>query len=383
MKFRFLFLAIVVAALCASCIKEEAPNAEADIIECWLDRDVMLRAPQIENDSITITVKDGVNVTRLAPQFRLTEGATIEPASGTVRNFSTVQYYVVTSQDGHWAKRYAVRVVAADFSGDAADTLITFSFETVKNKGTLVTYPVFYETDLPLLGSFDWASGNAGYALTGMASSAEKFPTHLSTNGYEGSCAELVTCSAGSFGAMADKPMAAGNLFLGSFDMGKAMSSPLESTLFGMSIAAEPIMMEGWMNYKAGETFYVADASASDGIRAVPDRVDRCDIYAIFFEPTEDMPYLTGDNPRSESNPNIISVATLPEAQTATTDGWVHFEMPFVMRAGKAIDADKLRHGGYSIALVFSSSAGGAEFQGALDSRLQIDNVAIKFRPKK
>lgn len=48
----------------------------------------------------------------MAPEFVLTEGATIVPASGTMLDFSKPQTYTVTSQDGLWSKEYTVMVQA-------------------------------------------------------------------------------------------------------------------------------------------------------------------------------------------------------------------------------------------------------------------------------
>lgn len=377
---RLALCAVAIVFLSTSCIKEEAPNAEADIIECWVDGDVLRRPAQIDNDSITLYVKEGVNVTWLAPLFRITEGATMLPPSGIARNFSTPQYYFVTSEDGAWSKCYAVNVVVPQSVDEESDTVMLFTFENVKSKSSLfANYPVFYDVNIPLLGSFDWASGNAGFSLSGMASAESDYPTHSSAEGYEGACVELVTCSAGSFGAMAGKPIAAGNIFLGTFDVAKAMSDPLASTLFGMTIAAVPARLEGWLNYKAGATFYVADEAQGSGMRAVEGRKDLCSIYAVFFETTDDMLYLTGDNPCSPSNPNILSVAQLPDNLCGDSDGWLHFSVPFVLREGKTVDAAKLRSGSYSLALVCSSSADGAAFAGAIGSTLRVDNLKVVF----
>ena len=47
------------------------------------------------------------------------------------------------------------------------------------------------------------------------------------------------------------------------------------------------------------------------------------------------------------------------------------------MQNGKAIDADKLRTGGYKLAVVFSSSVEGAKFNGAIGSILCVDEVKL------
>ena len=67
-----------------------------------LDGNVLKRPPLIENDKVTLVVSVGVNAANLAPQFELTPGATIEPPSGTARNFTFPQTYTVTSEDKKW-----------------------------------------------------------------------------------------------------------------------------------------------------------------------------------------------------------------------------------------------------------------------------------------
>ncbi|MBQ4377059.1 MAG: PCMD domain-containing protein [Bacteroidales bacterium] len=363
----------------ASCIKDEALNSEADIVSCTIVGDVLSRAPIIGNDSITLMVKEGTDVAHLDPLFELSQGATIVPASGTMLDFSDVQHYVVTSEDGQWHKRYAVRVVSV--GGGEEDNGLFFAFEKVvsKSMGT-INYPAFAENATSSRSAFEWGSGNAGFALTGMASDFSQYPTHQSAGGHTGACAELVTCSTGAFGSMAGKPLAAGNLFLGNFDMSKAMSNPLAATQFGMMFEAEPQTLSGWYEYIPGATFYVADASASGGLRAVGDRSDHCAIYAVFFEVTDDVPYLYGDNVLAASNPNIILTAELPAEQCGATGGWQHFEIPFVPRPGKSVDATKLRRGQYSLTVVFSSSEGGATFEGAIGSRLKVDDVSVTIK---
>ncbi len=86
---------VVIAAmiLTAACIREEALNAEADIIECQLDPALLNRNPVIENDRVVLMLRKGTDLTSLAPVFTLTPGATIEPASGTPLDFTSPRYY--------------------------------------------------------------------------------------------------------------------------------------------------------------------------------------------------------------------------------------------------------------------------------------------------
>src|SRR5205085_927879 len=50
--------------------------------------------------TVLLPVREGTDLTKLAPSFGLVPGATISPASGTVRNLSAPVTYQVTGSDG-------------------------------------------------------------------------------------------------------------------------------------------------------------------------------------------------------------------------------------------------------------------------------------------
>lgn len=382
MKGFFLWLAALGVMLAFSgCIKEEALNSEADIVDCTLPGDLLSREAEIGNDSITLTVKDGTDVSFLSPIFTLTEGATIDPPSGTMLDFSTVRHYVVTSQDRQWSKRYAVRVVAGAMEADGDSFFFGFEHWREQSLG-LVAYPVCYEVDDNGATSYDWASGNVGYALTGMASSSSDYPTHLQAAGHTGKCVELVTRSTGSFGAMAQKPLAAGNIFLGNFDLSKALSTPLEATQFGIQFRYEPLKIGGWMDYRPGDVFYVPDNNSASGLKAVSDRKDRCSIYAALYEVTDDVPCLTGSDVPLQSHPTVVCYAEIGESLRQGTSGWTYFEVSFERLPGRDLDLEKLKRGCYNLAVVLSSSSDGDAFEGAIGSCLKVDDVCITVKTR-
>ena len=90
------FRMVIVAVLCAtftSCIKDEAANAECDIEEAFVSlsnakevfnnlSDTLLKVSSTTTD-LTFQIKRKAYITNFAPQFRLTEGATISPANGS------------------------------------------------------------------------------------------------------------------------------------------------------------------------------------------------------------------------------------------------------------------------------------------------------------
>ena len=176
MKIKTLTSCFFLAFAISSCIQDEALNAEADIETCSVPGDVLNREPIIGNDEITLPLKKGADITKLAPEFTLTPGATIEPASGTVRDFTDTKdkplLYTVTSEDKQWTKQYKV---SAMFSGIPT----SFHFEEVtpvNDKNGQAIFYNFQETDA--IGNLlKWANANEGFNYTGVQAAADDYPT--------------------------------------------------------------------------------------------------------------------------------------------------------------------------------------------------------------
>ncbi len=372
MKLQFWLTAAVLTVVASSCIKDEPLNAECDIVSATIPGNVLTRAPQISNDRVVFVVKGGTDVTVLAPEFTITPGAAIEPPSGTVRDFTEPQEYTVTSEDGEWHKTYTVEVQMNNIIN------LEYNFEHVRVYDGKFTrpysYDIFYEEDAAGNQTLTWASGNPGFALTGTGSTPESFPTFQAEDGLEGKCLELVTRSTGFFGTQVGMPLAAGSLFIGTFDTTNAVARPLEATRFGTPFYNIPRSLTGFFKFAPGEQY----CELVDGkLRPVEGRTDVFNIYSVLFEVTADMQMLDGSNALSEDNPNIIAVAEIPMEERIATDEWREFTIPYVYRPGKKLDIQKLLDGSYSITIVCTSSADGGKFSGAVGSTLKVDNLRI------
>lgn len=364
MKVRNLIACFFLGFTVVSCIKDEALNAEADIETCTVPGDVLNREPIIGNDRIILSLKNSANITRLAPEFTLTDGATIFPASGTIRNFTTdTVTYTVTSQDGKWKKKYRVSVL---FPGLPT----SYHFEEVvpltdKNGKTL--YFNFKETD-ERGNVLNWANANEGFNYTGVKAAPEDYPTAPASNGVKGNCVKLTTKSTGSLGSLVGMYIAAGNLFTGSFKI--SLPEVVKATKFGVPFTHIPTSLKGYYKYKAGAEFTVKG-------KVDPNRKDICDIYGVFYETDENVKTLDGTNILTSSN--IISIARIGSA-AKETDQWTEFDLPFETKpASKTVDSQKLREGKYNLAIVFSSSIKGDYFEGAVGSTLYIDEVEVSY----
>jgi hypothetical protein len=169
---------------------------------------------------------------------------------------------------------------------------------------------------------------------------------------------------------MMHKPIAAGSLFLGSFDLNQVLVNALRATRFGIPIDKEPVRVTGYYKYQPGEKF--TDANMDE----VPGRTDQANIYAVFFRNQDadgNSVVLYGDNVLSSDL--IVSKAQV--ASLPATNEWTRFEMFF---EGSAADPAILANMGYSFTLVFSSSKDGDNFEGAIGSTLYIDEVEVEFK---
>jgi len=384
----------------ASCIKDEEPNKECDILNAWVqgeeyqqyfaDANLMRKENISSTESdIVFTVRSLASLPKQLPlAFDVTEGATIEPASGSMQDFTNGPVtYTLTSQDGQYKRQYRVSFKSSSLPtgtteptdpvnpaepNEAPQPSITFNFENValseKTQNGCV-YNEFYELDDNGQRLNIWASGNPGAALTMNNGQPDAFPTMSTENGYKGKGVCLKTISTGSLGEMMKKPIGAGNLFLGKFILEQVLVNALKATQMGIQINRDPVRVTGYYKYRPGEKFTNLD------MKEVPGRVDEPTIYASLYKNKDKDGkelYLYGDNVLTSS----FVVKTAKVKSLPPTDEWTPFEMVF---EGDAVDDELLRNGGYNLALVFSSSKEGDKFEGAIGSTLYVDEVNVSF----
>lgn len=374
-----------------SCIQDEPLNAECDITgvdTLWLqqNRSLIKGNPRIDNYRVSFTVPYDADRSALAPKFYLTPGAhltamvdgvEVADANGMTRDFNTPQTYTAHSQDGQWSKSYEV-----SFESEAPIEKLDFENFELDPSGR---YQVWFEMDANDASNPRrnyWASGNPGYNLTGLGSSPGVFPTTAAEGGVSGKCIKLETKDTGMYG-MSTKPkmpIAAGNLFIGEFELSKASRYPRKATKFGLPLVRKkPVKLEGYYKYKAGAKF--TDAKK----KVQPTMHDTADIYAVVYEidPDNFVP-LDGDNILTASNIALMARIDKPAefegdmSELAAAD-WVHFSEPFKPMNGKEFDAERLARGGYAIAIVMTSSRQGAYFEGAIGSTLYVDQLRVVY----
>ncbi len=372
-------ICLVMMALCASCFGDEPDGCEADIEVVTLH----VSSPEVfffqatdsiqtvfSTDSvITFAVRGGADVSALSPVLTLSPGATVEPASGSTHDFSQGPViYTVTSEDGKWQRRYRVNVVPTMVT--VTDTL-RFDFEHYELETATQRYYMWHNT-LPdgSLGN-DWATANAGYRISMSTAAPMDYPTTPLAQGYDGAAVCLMTRDTGPFGRMANKRLAAGNMFLGTFDIRIAMSDHLHATRFGIPFTDRPDRFTGYYTFEPGPT--VQDFYGNP----IVGRTDSADVYAVFYrnhDAAGNEVVLYGDNVLSSDL--IVAVAELD--YVAPTSQWTAWDVKFEYR--EEVDEQLLANRGYSLAIVFSSSSAGGDFIGAIGSRLCVDKVRLICR---
>lgn len=360
----------------SSCFGDEPDGCEADIeivtlhvsnpANFFFQSTDSMQTVFSTDSVITFAVRGDADVTALSPVLTLSPGATVSPASGSTHDFSNGPVtYTVTSQDGKWQRHYRVNVIPTMVT--VADTL-RFDFEHYELETATQRYYVWHNTLANGTLGNDWATANPGYRISMSTAQPMDYPTTPLVNGYDGSAVCLMTRDTGPFGRMANKRLAAGNMFLGTFDIRIAMSDHWHATRFGLPFTSRPDRFTGYYTYEPGPTVQDFYGNPIEG------RTDSASVYAVFYrnhDAAGNEVVLYGDNVLSSDL--LVAVANLGYVTPTTT--WTAWDVKFEYRS--EVDEQLLADRGYSLAIVFSSSSSGGYFIGAIGSRLCVDKVRL------
>ena len=388
MKLKNVFTGMIMCLAITSCIQDEGLNVEAAIDGCN-GSNIQLSTINTYSKTVSIYVSKATDLSTLEIQFELPEGADIEPVDVAANDHApkydfsnskvpvtseqTLEQYQrkfrVTSESRTTEAVYMITVIKSELPTE-------YHFENIEDSNN--KYHIFYEFNLQKAEMLQWASGNPGFNLTGMARSPLDYIT-IQSQGYIGKGAKLETKSTGSFGAGVSMPIAAGNLFIGSFEVGNALKDAMKATKFGFPFYKHPTRLSGYYKFKPG-TDYTSYTLGSDGkknffIDASMNGKDKGDIYAVLYEADNVEDFLDGYN--SLNSPKIVSLARIKSEDVKETSEWTSFDLPFVLQNNKTINDNMLAAGKYKLAIVFSSSVEGAAFKGSVGSTIWIDEVTI------
>lgn len=330
-------------------------SSEAKITEFTFDSKEVVSQPVIDGTSITFMVTDTIKAEELAalvPTIKISEKATISPASGVAQDFSSPVIYTVTSEDGIVTTKYTVSV---------SGKVLKFSFDEWVEKGD---NRITYMTPIPL-DKLDSSNGGAdllvNLPMAGGGSFEGGFPVLRTDDAKEGAAAaKLVTLYTEGAGLGMAPVITSGSLFTGLFDLN--FFDQLSSTKFGILHTSKPLRFKGYYKYTAGEgPFYNGKATET------LDQKDKCSIAAILFEIEKDNDVLTGHD--INSSEKVVAEARLADGSDKAE--YTAFDLEFKWK--KDYDASKK----YKLAIVCSSSAEGDAFKGAAGSTLIIDEFEV------
>ena len=403
----FSLIAIVgFAVMVTSCVGDELPNTECDIEAITIsvddpntifyhDYDATQVVPSVEKE-IVYLLKAGAVVSELPVTLTITEGAKAYVDDGTILNsaiqlsekhfvpftngskvdFSSgrMRQFRIVSEDGVWDRVYFVHFEQRYASLGACTLNIDFEnyelndvSKTVNDAGV---YYVWKALDPNAVSEDQWVCGNPGFKLSKSSAKPMDYPTvpGIGEGIDGGSCLKLETRDTGAFGRMVNMRIAAGNFFIGTFDVANALKDALAATRFGLPFAHKPVKMTGYYKFKAGAQF-------QDKQGKPVDRIDQPDAYCILYRNTDSngkRVLLNGADVLT--NPNIVGLGRI--AGTIETDEWTPFEIPVVYT--EEIDDELLADFGYSMTICFSSSIEGAYFEGAPGSTFYVDKVKLE-----
>lgn len=326
---------------------------------------------------VVFYIKPGVDVSKMAPQFELTPGATIYPESGTEFDFSDEKkvQYTVTSEDKSWKRTYNVSFEISELPTKYDFENVELYYETdPKDKVLKPKYYIWYDLSPNGKKIYDWASGNAGFKLSNYDGKPEIYPTvpmddgNGPEGGKYGKYVKLTTSDTGAWGVIVNRRLAAGNLFIGVFDPLPALTNTLLCTRFGLPFSKKPLRLTGYYKYKPGEKLQDKNGKPIEG------KIDRGTIYAVMYrnhDANGNAIVLNGNDVKT--NPNIVALADIGEI--SETPEWKTFSINFVYSAD--LDKALLESNGYSISVVCSSSVEGDKFEGAVGSTLCVDELEL------
>ena len=378
---------------------EKLINTEANILDITLPNESNVICKKVENDKVSVmVVPNSFDLTNINPSYTISEGAKIIGGNDNY-DYSIPHELEVISEDGNLKKQYTIIIYYMPFPEK-------FNFdnwsENRLSSGVYDEAYTLYKDEYGIENEYYiWASGNMGYRITGKGVNHSDYPTFKTTDSREGEYAAcLVTRYVGKIGQ--GSPLAAGNLFIGEFS-GKGiniMKEQMKATRFGMPIDKKPDELKFWFKYKGAGQINIYNAAGeiigvrttdndNSGNNANVENKDYAAVYAVMFDNKKAKELYNGknylDGETILSSPAEVGRAILtdndkygtPTDEAGNPNVWIEKSLKFVY--SKDIDETKLKNYEYSLAIVFSSSYYGAEFQGAEGSKLWIDEVELVY----
>ncbi|MBB6462940.1 PCMD domain-containing protein [Flammeovirga kamogawensis] len=312
---------------------------------------------------ISVPVNESVGLDSLkTTNIQTSSLSTVLPEVGQAANFADTIIYVVTAEDGsevNWKVKAFRQTAEVQIENSNFDSWYD---QTLRWLGVNYTYPTpTPESDV--LTSRIWDTANRG-AVASFVDGGNTTPVDRDGGKY----ARLESISVPIYN------IAAGSLFTGYFtdDMPPNASNPRSNTHFGISFGSRPISISLEYKYSPG-TEYIENQNPSTG-------EDECEIYVLLQKRVDGQRYRVGTAwHRSKDTISSWTTLNLDMQYGELPAGYPSYmglnQNPGEEEVDWADPNDVPTH----ILVVFSSSALGDTFTGAVGSVLEIDNLQLNY----
>lgn len=358
--YQLLLIFIIINFSFASCIKDEPKYREADIVTFRVDDDLYVESV-IKETSILLIVGDDADVQNLAIYFTLSEGAQCNFKSGEKLDFTNSQIFKVIAEDSNYTKEYTVSVVK---QGNQVGLKYSFDDWVVDKDNS----------NIRALNDPLWSDANIGVRIAAALYAITQFPTDSTDDCVAGGSAALLQTIKGGKIFLTNYNIFAGSLLYGKFEPN--IVDALKSLKLGQKFPegnGKPTFFTGYYKYFPGPVF--TDSKGKE----IADKQDEMSMYAAIFKVPKgregDDMYLDGHTIMTSTD--VIARAEWVEngeniVETEAINGYKHFSIPFVYKE----DFDYINYN-YKLTMVFSSSKDGNLYEGAIGSKLYVDEVEI------
>ncbi len=311
----------------------------------------------IDNDNYTISVivDSTAVVSGLIPTITVSDGATVTPASGEAVDFTSGSVTFTVTAEDCTVNKYTATISGTQIFYDFEEWTVASNQSIESNKYPIATGWASNNEAIVMIKTFGFI---AGISYTG------GWPVTYTEDAHSGSYAaklEAVDTQGGSVFGQTIPKVTPGTLFLGSFSSSKALTDPMATTSFGNLYSGKPLQVSGYYKYTPGDEFYDSDGNLQEGT------VDKCSMAAVLYEVDSSSETLDGSN--IYTSDKIVAMGYKEYGETVTE--YKEFNIDLVYYS----DYDSSKK--YKFAVIFSTSADGANYYAAVGSTLYIDDVAI------
>jgi hypothetical protein len=347
---KIIYILIVVSFF--SCLKEDRfPYSDKNSILTFTIKG-QAGSTTINSDSLLITIPfpESSDLSNLTPAgVSINNLASISPDTTLAQDFTQPVIYSVTAENGNVAN-WMVRVVEQGSNPQLSNS----NFDLWYSAGS-------YQQPGESASSTIWDTANKALAIVG---STNTVPVLNSGTDYY---ASMTTIAAPAF-----VRIAAGTIYTGVFTNGvPSITDPRSNITFGTPYAGNPVSFSTDYQYTPGSSYEDGDGNGLDGN-------DSCDVYVLLQLVDESDP----ENVQRVATAWFRSGDTVSDWTTITTD-FIYGELP----AGspsymQVIAPETWAPAGSSanqITVVYTSSALGDTFTGAIGSILNANNFVLNY----